>query len=416
MFRYLSKLAAVLLLVPASLAQRVLLIDIDDIGADILSTTPTPNLDRIAAIGLRFENVYTGPLCSPTRQRMNLGAYGSHPDVLLGNIIKGEDGYSMPLEPLEPLAKVVSDAGFSTVKIGKWHLAQGNNLLHPNRAGWQHFAGCINNCGPPPEGYHNFRKVIDGSVTQVTDIYLTTDETDDAISVVQAGVNLVSVSYHAIHKPFHVPPPELYSGPPPNNKIEKARAMLQALDKELGRLVGVAMAQGYVIVVFSDNGTAGPLGGPKGSVWEAAVKMPCFVIGPGIVRGSLSALVGVEDIYATVLDLFSIPGAGDPTRGPHSISFLPLLWGTSQIGGRRWNYTEGWRPNGADPHWLGPDVLWRRGIRDQRYKLVRDQTERGDHFFDLWTDPREQHDLLPAGLPFDQRRVYDTFVRVLDGM
>ena len=416
MFRHLSKLAAVLLVVPAALAQRVLLIDIDDIGADILSTTPTPNLDRIAAIGLRFENFYTGPLCSPTRQRMNLGAYGSHPDVLLGNIMKGEDGYSMPLEPLEPLAKVVSDAGLSTVKIGKWHLAPDADLLHPNRAGWQHYAGCMNNCGPQPEGYYNFRKVIDGSVTQVTDIYLTTDETDDAISVVKAGVNLVSVSYHAIHTPFHVPPPELYSGPPPQTEDEKARAALQALDKELGRLVGVALAQGYVIVVFSDNGTATTLGGSKGSVWETGVKMPCFVIGPGIVRGSQSALVGVEDIYATVLDLFSIPGAGDITRGPHSISFLPLLWGMPRTDGRRWNYSESWHPNGKDPRWLPPKKTWRRGIRTLRYKLVRDQDVDGDRFYDLWNDPREQHDLVVGGLASNLRGIYIALARVLDGM
>ena len=154
----------------------------------------------------------------------------------------------------------------------------------------------------------------------------------------------------------------------------------------------------------------------KGTVSETAVKMPCFVIGPGIVRGSESALVGVEDIYATVLDLFSIPGAGGPTRGPHSISFLPLLQGTSQTKVRRWNYTEGWRPNGVDPHRLPLDSFWRRGIRTQRYKLVRDQEAIGDHFYDLWTDPREQHDLLIGGLPFHLRRTYISLARVLDGM
>ena len=128
-----------------SLAQRVLLIDIDDVGSKLLEQTPTPVLDAVAAAGLRFTNFYVAPVCSPTRARMNTGARSSHPSLLLGGIVKRDGDYSMPLQPLEPLARIVADAGFSTVKLGKWHLAPNDDYLHPNRAGWQQYAGLLNN-------------------------------------------------------------------------------------------------------------------------------------------------------------------------------------------------------------------------------------------------------------------------------
>ncbi len=394
-----------------AVAQRVLLVDLDDVGGEFIAQTPTPVLDAVAAAGLHLTNFYVAPLCSPTRARMNLGARSSHPSLLLGHLVKHKGDYAMPVGPLEPLAHVVAGAGFTTAKLGKWHLSPVDDFLHPQRSGWQHYAGVMSNLPKKKGGYFHFGKVVDGSRRRVRDRYLTTDETDDAIACVRSGVNLISLSYHAVHKPFHEPPRHLYQGPPPADDRERAQAALQAVDAELGRLLGEALPRGYMVLIFCDNGTAVDIGGVKGSVREGAVRTPCFTIGCGVCPGSVDSLVAVEDVYARVLDLFGL--AGGPTRGPDSITFAPQLLGSTHPEPRRVAYTEMWKPNGADPRCDPIDVTWRRAMRTQRYKLMRDQKKPGDCLYDLLVDPQEQHDLLTGDLDATARWTLHLLLRLM---
>lgn len=391
---------------------RVLIVDLDDLGPELIGSTPTPTLDRIVAEGRRFVNFYTAPLCTPTRLRMNLGAYGSHPDVLIARTIRRSSELGMPVAPLEPLAGVLSAAGYSTAKVGKWHLCPVSDATHPNRAGWQHYAGVLDNVGAD-SGYVRISKVVDGETSELEVDYLTTDETDDAIRVLRKGVDLVSVSYHAIHRPYHVPPRELYDGPRPDTPLDRARAMLIALDRELGRLLEVALEQRYTVLLFTDNGTSMMIDGDKGEVSESAVRMPLFAVGAGVVPGTDDSLVGVEDVYATVLELFGVPGG--PRRGPHSISFAPQLAGRPNPEARRWLYTEVWAPNGVDPRSGELEKPWLRAIRDERYKLVRDG---GERLYDLERDPLEEHDLLAqeGELDGELRAVRDRLRAWMDGI
>jgi arylsulfatase A-like enzyme len=239
--------------------------------------------------------------------------------------------------------------------------------------------------------YERYVKVTNG-VSGTGTTYITTDETDDAIALVTGGVDLVSVSYHAPHAPWHEPPAHLHSIAPITSDHDRARAMLQAADRELGRLLGVALPLGYTVIVYMDNGTATPLGGGKGTVYDTGVRVPCFAIGPGVVPGVDSTPCGVVDLYATVLELLEVDRTG-PTFGPHSRSLVPLLEGRPD--GRRWAYAERFGPNGLDPRTT--PVAWRRAVRGERYKLVRNQGIPGDRLFDLWADPVEHFDLLSAG-------------------
>ena len=76
-----------------------------------------------------------------------------------------------------------------------------------------------------------------------------------------------------------------------------------------------------------------------------------------------------------------------------------------------------WAPNGADPRFEPTHRPWRRGIRDARYKLVRDQDWSGDRLYDLALDPLERDDLLEAGDPPEEAwGAYLTLRAVLDGM
>ncbi len=386
---------------------RVLLIDLDDVGYDLLADSPTPNLDAIAARG-RFYSAFTAnPLCAPTRAVLHTGAYASHPDLLFGANPIGSQLYRLPIAPLVPLPAALEAAGVSTAKIGKWHLATRNFPTHPQDVGYSEYAGAITNLAETNGSYTAYLKVVNGVESFVIGRYLTTDETDDAILRVQAGVRFVSVSYHAPHSPWHTPPSALHSIAPILDNRDRARAMLEACDRELGRLVQAALARDYTVIIFSDNGTAQPIGGFKGTLLDGGIRVPLWAIGPGVEQGLDETPIGVVDLYATICEIFGV-GAGPPHRGPHSRSFLRSLGGFPRA--RRWTYSERFRFLGADPR-LAP-ANWQRAVRGERWKLT--QLPAGESFFDLELDPLEQNNLLLApSLPLGAQPVLDHFRLVL---
>jgi len=375
--------------------QRVLVVDLDDVGYDLLRDTPTPTLDWMESRGRTFDTFLTAPVCTPTRVMFQLGAYPSHADVLMGQVVPTNSSFRMPIAPLVPLGTLISGAGYTTAKIGKWHLAGPGELDHPNTCGWQYYAGAIENVHAPAEGYDAFTKVTNGVETFVTNTYLTTDETNDAIACVRAGINLVSVSYHAPHSPWHEPPAHLHTIQNLTQDRDKARAMLQACDRELGRLVREALVNGYLIMVFADNGTAQPIGGLKGTVLDGGVRVPFWAIGPGVVPGVDHSRIGATDFYDTLAELFGVSADG-PERGPHSGSFLRALAGGPLE--RRFTYTEKFRRLGGDPRHSGE--TWLRAVRGENYKLRAEGVAPTFQYqlFDLANDPGETNDLLQGPL------------------
>ena len=391
---------------------RLLLVDLDDMGFDLLRATPTPTLDWLEANGRFFANFTTAPVCAPTRAMMNTGAFPSHPDLLMGSNPMFLDSFSMPTSPLEPLASVIAGAGFTTAKVGKWHLAPEIDPTHPLRCGWQHYLGVISNLGngSPDKSYSNYNKWIDGVGLRQAGIYLTTDETDDAVALLQARVDFVSLSYHAPHAPLHVPPAALHSISPTDTDFDKTRAMLAACDTELARVLAEATTGGYHVIVFGDNGTASGIGGGKGSLFDEGIVNPCWAIGPTFVPGVDATRVSATDLYDTVGELFGVDVSAR-TRGPHSSSFAASLRGAVDY--RRWTYSERFRGLGVDPR--TGQFPWRRALRGARYKLVRNEVILGDRLFDLATDPDENSNLLNA-LPLSPsaQRAYDYFQDVMD--
>ena len=119
------------------------------------------------------------------------------------------------------------------------------------------------------------------------------------------------------------------------NDRERTRAMLEAVDTELRRLLAEALPLGYTVVVFADNGTASQVGGQKATMYDGGVICPLWVFGPGVSPGIDANPVGAVDLYATVALWFGVPagfGSGDPTRGPDSRSFLPAWRGSTSRG------------------------------------------------------------------------------------
>ena len=378
---------------------RVLLIDLDDVGFDLLEVTRTPFLDQLGEGGRRFTRFHSSPLCSPTRARALLGAYGSRPGIHLGTIIRRESRYTLPLDVHAPLPSVLGAAGKRSAKVGKWHLCPDADLTHPNRAGFDSYMGVIGNPsgGSGGDNYFNFPKVTDGEEQRVRQRYLTQDETDDALRLVRQHTDFVWLSYHAVHKPFHQPPADLHiaAGVPLRTDLDHVRAMLRALDAELARLVPLAVEEGYTVLVLSDNGSPEEIEGGKGQLSPAGVIVPAWAIGAGVKPGIDESLIDWVDVYATVADLLGV--ALEEGQAPDSISFAHRLAGEDGPS-RRYQYAERWKPNGKDPRTLPEGKFWARSLRDERWSLVVDEGEAGRRLYDRAADPGETSDLLRTEL------------------
>lgn len=370
-----------------SLPRRLLVIDVDDVGVELLEEVAPPFLVSLDRSARRYDRFYTAPVCSPTRAAMNLGAYASHPGSGCFWLIGKRSSFEMPTEgPLVPLAKVLADGGIAAHKLGKWHLAPKGDPTHPIRAGYRHYDGVIANLNKH-RGYlreFEWQSTRDREPAHPGD--LTASESELAIAAMREGVRFISLSYHAIHAPFQaVPNGDCPASDAPD--FELAACMLRALDRELARVHAVASQLGYHVILFSDNGGVQVLGGEKGSLHEAGIRTRMWVSGPDVVPGQDPSLVVVNDVFATALEFFGL--RRPPGVAPHSISFLPTWQGESSR--RRSVYAERFGENGGDPR--ADEANWQRVAIGPRFKLRRGPE--GWRLFHLPSDPEGRSDLLP---------------------
>ena len=304
---------------------------------------------------------------------------------------------------------------FDDAAFGKWHL--GNNSVGgrwaPNRAGWWHFSGELNNS----QDYFSWLKVIDGQGYQVTG-YLTTDQVDDAIAWIQARDRrwLCYLAVTAAHAPLHAPPAHLHGFSLANSyplagedPLPYFHAMIEALDTELGRLFDVLDFTTTHVVLVGDNGSSdATIVAPftasqnKGSVHEGGTRVPLIVKSPAVVGPGrvVDAMVNTVDLMASMAELLGIDLAGLGLPVHDSISFAPYLVDPDQAPRRQHAFSENFKPLG-----YGPFTLIKRALRDERYKLI---TELGasDELYDLWLDPYEAAPLDLAALTGPQQAAY----------
>lgn len=331
---------------------NIILVLADDIGAKELgcygnTQHKTPNLDHLAAQGVRFETCYAMPLCTPTRVALMTGQYGFRTGY-----------FHMSGQPLTPKptsaehsigdkfthADLLKQQGYTTAMAGKWQLTgKIPNLI--NECGFDTYRmwAYTHNL---PEGVEHTGGFEGGGRTSrywhpcivENGRYLPTRPDDYGPDLFADFLLAFAKEQHARQKPFflyftmpltHGPHVETPDPDHPGKRRPAGYATnVEYLDHLMGRFVQTldesGLNQNTVLIFVGDNGTAGS---GKGTVSELGARVPLIIRGPGLAKpGVVSrSLVDITDIFATLADLAKAPiPANHPTDGS---SLVPVLRG-----------------------------------------------------------------------------------------
>lgn len=330
---------------------NILLIIADDMGLDatpgydIGNLKPNmPTLQSLMNSGIKFNNFWSNPTCSPTRATILTGKYGFRTGVTtVGDVLPTSETSIQSLLDSQ-------NSGYNHAVIGKWHLS--NDVTHPNTMGINYYSGFQNG---GVQSYNNWTLVENGTLTSSTE-YTTTKFTDLAIDWIgdQTQPWFLWLAYNAPHTPFHLPPNNLHSqGNLPEdqasidaNPLPYYLAMIEAMDHEMGRLINTLPTEeldNTIIIFIGDNGTPNEVvqefssNRAKGSLFQGGVNVPMVITGKNVERINAieNALINSTDLFATIADL---AGTGI-TEINDSKSITPLL-DNSNIDFREFVYSE----------------------------------------------------------------------------
>jgi arylsulfatase A-like enzyme len=303
-----------------------------DLGCQGSSYYESPQIDRLAAEGVRFTQAYANaPNCAPSRACLMTGQWTPRHGVFtVGSADRGPGQHRRLATPKNKTAldrsfvtlpEMLKERGYATAAIGKWHLGAG-----PEAQGFDvNVAG--NRAGTPYGGYfspYKNRNLSDGPRGE----YLTDRLTDEALAFVEshrAQPFFLYLSHFGVHTPIQAKEESRAhfaekKGSAGHDNPTYA-GMIQSVDESLGRLraklAELKLAENTVIVFFSDNGGHGPvtsmkpLRGAKGMLYEGGIRVPLIVKVPGLTpRGKVSARpVSGIDLVPTLLDLAGVPTA-----------------------------------------------------------------------------------------------------------
>ena len=308
----------------------------DDLGwADVGyhgDEVKTPHIDRLAAEGVRLEQFYVQPLCSPSRAALMTGRYPMRQGLQVG-VVRPWARYGLPLNE-RTLAQALGESGYETAITGKWHLGHATPAFLPTQRGFDHQYGSYVSSDhfahtPTPRNFrpldwHRNDKALreEGFSSD-----LVTAEAQRIIRERNAAKPLfLYVAYNTPHIPLQAPPQYLERYAHITNPQRRTyAAMVSCMDDGIGRILATLDEKGLrdntLIVFSSDNGgwyqngdgaNNLPLRGQKGTLYEGGVRVPTLVSW----RGKLKPSVVQEPLH--MVDWFPtfVKLAGGSLRQP----------------------------------------------------------------------------------------------------
>ena len=316
---------------PQNRAPNIVYINTDDLGYGDLgcygSSIPTPNINHLAAQGVRFTQFYSaGTVCSPSRSALMTGRYPTRSGVTW--VLFPSDTFGLP-DCETTIAQTLRLAGYQTMCVGKWHLGSARQFLPTNRGFDEYYGLPFSHDMSPLTLMHN-TDVIENPAKLTT---LASRYTSQAVSFINRAKDSPFFLYLAHHIP-HIPlvPSDRFKGA---SGLGPYGDSVVELDWSVGQVLRALAANKLTentLVMFSSDhgpwfqGSAGRLRGRKGDTYEGGMRVPFIARFPGrIPRGSVSRGVASQmDVLPTLARLTGAPLPGNPLDG---IDIWPLLTG-----------------------------------------------------------------------------------------
>jgi len=418
----LSKLIVLVLLLPLTVSYaadattftkpNVVLIMVDDFGYECVTANggqsySTPNLDRLAASGIRFEHCHAQPLCTPTRVQLMTGRYNVRNYLNFGTLPRNETTFG----------QLMKQAGYATAICGKWQL--GRETDSPQHFGfeesflWQHTRRPPRYANPGLEHNGVEKEFLEGS-------YGPKLVNDFAIDFITRHKDEPFFLYYPMiltHDPFQPTPDSsnwdpTTSGEGVKKNVKHFADMTAYMDKMVGRvdetLGELGIRDNTLVLFIGDNGTHSTVTsrfkdadyqGGKGSTNERGTHVPFIASWPATMKlGKVNRdLISSTDFLPTICGAAGV----DVPDDVDGVSFLPQLLGESGTP-REWLYT-----------WYSPrqrlDLSVRECSFDHYHKLYRN-----GQLFDLVADPFEQKPMQVDLLSGDEAHAAMKLQAVLD--
>lgn len=413
---------------------NIVLILADDLGYETVgcyggTSYGTPNIDALAAEGIRFDQAFAMPLCTNTRIQLMTGRYNQRNWKAFGILDPGEQTFGSLLQ----------QAGYKTCVAGKWQLQSYDPVGYPG-ADLRRGSGA----GPLEAGFARYSLWHTGHTEDKGSRYA--DPVIDQDGQLRTGTQgeygpdlwvefigdflrenrehpfFVYYSMALPHNPM-VPTPDSPEWQDPTKRLTEetrfAADMIRYTDKMVGRVVQqleeLGLRERTLILFYSDNGTnqrvTSKLGdrlvrGGKGLGTDLGIRVPLIANWKGVTPvGSVSSdLIDSVDFLPTMLD---VAGVSHPEAVElDGMSFAPQLHG-QQGTPRPWVYIH----QDPRPGWDKDQFSLIRLARDQDYKLYED-----GRLFDMGADPFEESPISIASDSDRSRRGRIKLQQVLDSM
>lgn len=411
---------------------NIILIMADDVGMDafgdyIGTEYNTPNIDRMGDRGMRFDNCYSQPLCTPSRVKIMTGQYNFR------NYTHFE--YMNPAD--KTFGNLMQEAGYKTAIAGKWqlngvqnHLPGWDDINRPHKAGfdeymlWQVVVG----------GDRYWDPTIAQNGVQISDEDLKGKYAPDLMSdfvcdfIRRHEDEPFFIYYPTVlpHNPLGHTPDFPKEKPISRKKDEEGWrsqqkryfvAMVDYLDKIVGKIIRTVeeagIAEETIILFTSDNGTSGKnqsivrnggdtliVKGGKGDTPELGTHVPMYVLWNGTVKSGVvsDTMIDFTDFYATFAELAGVDISNEPFAD--GVSFASVLRGETTVR-RDWvqvTYTP----------YFGGNTVNRRFVRDQEYKLYAD-----GRFYHVPSDLLEEKPLMEKNAAYQRlQQLLDQFPKL----
>ena len=396
---------------------NILFILADDLGYGDLGCygqqmIQTPNIDRLAAQGMRFSQAYAGStVCAPSRCSLMTGLHIGHART------RGNQSPNLPLRPQDPtVAEILKKAGYRTGLVGKWSLGELGSTGYPTRKGWDEWFGYFSqthahNYYPEHLLENDSAYQLRGNMGTQRKDYAPDLFTQRALAFLDRKSELpffLHVCYTAPHannemgrdtgNGQEIPSDAPYSGKSWPQVEKNFAAMITRMDADIGKLLAkleeIGQAENTLVIFASDNGphqegghkaghfeSSGPLRGIKRDMYEGGIRVPVIMRWPGKIQpGRVSDQVwAFWDFLPTAAE---IAGTAAPA-GLDGISMLPTLLGKQQ---KQHEFL----------YWEFLERGFEQAVRLGDWKAVRAGRQGAVELYDLKTDLSERKDIASA--------------------